>query len=477
MKEPIAGRKAEIAHLNGLLNKPRSEFVAVYGRRRIGKTFLIRQVYSNHLVFECSGINNRSLKMQLESFWSALFDLGAIDQTQPYPNSWLQAFSLLKAYLNQLPTEQKKVVFLDEISWFDTQRSGFLAALDQFWNQYCTKRPDIILVICGSAASWIIQKVVNDRGGLHNRITTHIALQPFKLSETKAFLEMQGLHLVHRDILLLYMCVGGVPFYLVDLPRGSSVPQILDYLLLGSGARLKNEFRNLYAALFSNYMLHEKLVAALASKNRGLTRSELVLTAQVESGGGISTALEELIACGFVQRIRPIATKQEDALYRLIDEFSLFHYKFLHQLPEETSWAQLCAQQSWHIWAGFAFESTCIKHVASIKKALGISGMVTNTYSWQIRGDEQQSGTQVDLILDRADACINLVEAKFLKAPFEITAAYADQLREKSHIFKTKTKTQKNVFITLISSSGARKNAHYLSVIDQEIELEALFDV
>lgn len=471
----IAGRKEEIVLLQSLLQKDHPEFVAVYGRRRIGKTFLVREVYNRQLVFECSGLHQRSYHRQLENFWLALAEVWPGSRSELPPKSWLQAFAQLKTYLNTLPPGDKKVVFLDEISWFETPRSGFLAALDNFWNQFCTKRPDIILVICGSAASWIIQKVINDRGGLHNRITRHIRLMPFSLRETAEFLEMNGVRWTQRDIARLYMCVGGVPFYLTDIGPGQSVPQVLDELFFLPHARLKNEFNNLYAALFKNSSQHEKVVQALALKNKGLSRSEIVAATGISSGGGLSTVLEELIACGFVRQVFPINKTREDALFRLIDEFTLFYYKFLHQLKSNSSWLQMSASPAYHTWSGYAFESLCLKHTNQIKDALGIRGIITNDYSWQWKGDATTPGAQIDLLIDRNDNCINLLEIKFLDSEFELTKAYAARLEEKARIFKLQTRTTKNVFVTLLTAAGARKNEHYLGVVTNDVKLEDLF--
>lgn len=471
----IVGRKSEIAVLQSLLTKPRPEFVAVYGRRRVGKTYLVREVYAGHIVFECSGLHKKSYAKQLENFWTALTETHPAAKQEQQPGSWLQAFSQLKSYLNQLPEGGKKVVFLDEVSWFETPRSGFLAALDNFWNQYCTKRSDIVLVICGSAASWIIQKVVNDRGGLHNRITRHVQLMPFTLRETREFLEKEGVRLHDRDVLQLYMSVGGVPYYLTDLTPGRSVPQLLDDLFFGHSARLKNEYRNLYAALFKNNALHERVVAALASKNIGMTRSQIVAVTGIPSGGGLTTVLEELIACGFVRQVFPVLKSKEDALYRLVDEFTLFYHRFLLHQKGNTSWLQVCASPAYHAWSGYAFESVCLKHIPQIKQALGITGIISNEYSWQMKGDAENPGTQIDLLIDRSDNCINLMEVKFHDSEFEMSKAYAAQLQSKANIFKEKTRTQKNVFITLLTAAGTRKNEHYLSVVTNALELSDLF--
>lgn len=463
----VAGRSQEISLLKDLLQKDNAEFVAVYGRRRIGKTYLIRQVYTTNIVFECSGLHQKEFSQQLENFWLTLTEFDK--KPKPMPKTWLQAFAQLKSYLNELG-DGKKVVFLDEISWFETPRSGFLAALDNFWNQYCTKRDDIILVICGSAASWIIQKVINDRGGLHNRITKQIQLMPFTLAETKEFLRMQRVQLTHKDITQLYMCVGGIPFYLRDIKAGQSVPQVLDELFFIPQASLRNEFSNLYASLFKNSQGHETVVKALATKNKGLTRNEIVDLTGIKSGGGLSLLLDELIQCGFVKQLFPIGKSKGDSLFRLVDEYTLFYVKFLQNNKATNSWLYLSNKQAYKIWSGFAFENLCFKHVFQIKKALGINGIVSNEYSWLLKGE-----AQIDLLIDRDDNCINLLELKYYDGLYEVTKSYAAQLREKVAIFKQNTRTKKNVFVTLLTIFGAKKNEHYLSSITNEVSIDDLF--
>ena len=417
----IAGREREITLLNGLLEKNSPEFVAIYGRRRVGKTFLIREVYKKEIVFECSGLHQKRFSQQLENFWLTLQEANPTSLPSLPPTSWLQAFSQLKSYLNSLQGNDKKVVFLDEIPWFETPRSGFLAALDNFWNQYCSKRADIILVICGSAASWIIKKVINDRGGLHNRVTTHIRLMPFNLYETSVFLENQQVHLTQKDVAQLYMCVGGIPFYLRDVKPGKSVPQILDDLFFASQATMAHEFQNLYASLFKNSELHEKIVVTLAAKNKGMPRAQLLAQTGIKSGGGLSLALKELIACGFVTQIHAIGKVAEKGLYRLIDEYSHFYVKFLTPKLTKSSWLQMSEKPGYKIWSGYAFENLCLKHTVQIKQALGIHGIITQAYGWRQKGSNNTDGAQIDLVIDRTDNCISLFEIKFHNESFDIT--------------------------------------------------------
>ena len=471
----IAGRKQEIEVLEGLLQKSSPEFVAVYGRRRVGKTYLIREVYKDHIVFECSGLHQKSMGQQLENFWLTLQEYRNTSASTLPPNSWLQAFSQLKMYLNSLETNEKKVIFLDEIPWFETPRSGFLAALGNFWNAYCSKHSDIILVICGSAASWIIKKVLNDRGGLHNRVTSHIRLMPFSLLETQKYLEMQQVQLTLKDIAQLYMCVGGIPFYLSHVKAGKSVPQILDDLFFLPQAALEREFQNLYAALFKNSTLHEQIVAALSSKNKGLSRQELITQIKSNSGGGLTTALKELIECNFVQETIPYFANSKIVRYRLVDEFTLFYFRFLKKQKTKNSWLQICAKPKYKTWSGLAFENICLKHIEQIKQKLGIAGIITQDFSWTYKGNTLEKGAQIDLVIDRSDNCVNLLECKFHDGTFEMTKKDVAELNQKKEVFKEKTKTRKNVFLTFLSVFGVKKNRHYLSIVTNQLLIDDLF--
>ena len=471
----IAGRQEEIALLQKVLGKNESSFLAVYGRRRVGKTYLIREVYQNDIVFECSGLNQESTTAQLENFWITLTAIQPNTIPLPTPRTWLQAFFQLRIYLNSLKTDKKKVIFLDEIPWFETPRSGFLAALDNFWNQFCTKRTDIILVICGSAASWIIDKVINNRGGLHNRLTHRILLMPLTLGETKAFFELKNVKLKLKDIAQIYMCVGGVPFYLKDIEPGQSVPQILDQLFYHKQAVLKNEFANLYAALFKNNTFHEKVVEALASKNKGLTRNEIIKVTDIKGGGGLTVVLEELTQCGFIMPIYPINKAKEDCLYRLVDEYSLFYFKFLKDGKTKSSWVQITESPVYKIWSGYAFENLCFKHIDQIKKAFGISGVITNEYSYVLKGNADQQGLQIDMIIDRADNCVNILEVKFYNTEYEVSETYSRQLLHKATIFQERTRLKKNVFITMLTVFGVKKNEHYLTAVTNQLLIDDLF--
>jgi uncharacterized protein len=469
----IVGRQEETIILQDYLSSNESSFLAMYGRRRVGKTYLIRQVFENNIVFECAGLKDEIKKVQLENFSTTLNEYSK--KYNNLPSSWLQAFNQLKEHILTLKGKKKKVIFLDEISWFDGAKAGFIPALNNFWNQFCVKRKDIILVICGSVASWIINKIVNDKGGLHNRITQSILLKPFTLLETKHYLALKKITLSNKDIAQLYMIIGGIPYYLNFVKKGKSIALILNDLFFNKQAGLANEFEKLYAALFSNHELHVALIKTLASKHSGMRREELIAKSKLQSGKGISTALIELEQCGFIECLNPIKNLNVDKIYRLLDEYSLFYLNFLASTSKKIDGQKLESSQKFRIWSGYAFENLCIRHQYNIATKLGIHGIVYDVFSWTTKGDTYNKGAQIDLIFDRSDNCINLFEIKFNAKPFVLTKDYAKQLTSKKEIFIEKTKTKKSVFTTLITANGSIKNEHHLSTITNEILLEDLF--
>jgi hypothetical protein len=474
----IIGRKKEMEIMDRLLRSNDSEFLAVYGRRRVGKTYLIREKFGKRIVFDCTGLLNEGLNAQLLNFWLELGKVYPPVERKPVPESWLEAFMYLQKYIDRISARRRKkvVIFFDEISWYDTPRSGFMSAFSQFWNSYCSKRKDVLLVICGSAASWIINKVINNKGGLHNRLTQTIRLNAFDLGETRAFLKYRNVRLSNKDIAQLYMCIGGIPYYLKQILPGKGVPHILNDLFFSKNAGLRTEFDNLYSSLFTNFKQHESVVKALAVKGKGLTRNEIIEHTKLPSGGGLTTVLNELEECGFVTKTSDINKRREDGLYRLTDEYSLFYFKFMHNKSAVRSGAVLFGSQTFKIWSGFAFENLCFKHHKAIASLLGIGGIQYNVYSFIDKGTAHRSGCQIDLVLDRSDNIINIIEAKFLNTPFILNRKHEQDLANKINCIERKTNSEKNIFITIISAKGVVKNEQFFSVVNNEIVLDSLFE-
>ena len=474
-KLPLIGREEETETLLSLLDSEESELVSVIGRRRVGKTFLIESVYAERMAFQVAGIQNASTHKQLSQFTTAL-NL----KTKPIvpiqtPKSWLDAFYLLILYLEQTATTEKRVVFFDEMPWLAKKRSDFLNAFGFFWNSWALKN-NVVVVICGSAASWMIQKVVHNKGGLYNRITKRINLYPFSLYETELYLQKKGLNFTHYQITELYMAMGGIPHYLKEIKKGESVAQNIDRICFRPNAILYDEFDQLYPALFDYSENHIEVVRTLASKPSGMTREQIIKNSTLTNGGGLTKTLEELSHSGFITEYQPFERLKRETLYRLTDEYSLFYIKFIEKMKQEgaNTWVNFEQTPQYRTWSGYAFESICLKHLSEIKKALGISGIFSTSSTFYHKGAEGMAGCQVDLLIDRNDRIVNLCEIKWSNAEYVITKAYAAELRMKMTLFKHYSQTKKGVFFTFISTYGVVRNENW-GMLDKELTLEDLF--
>jgi AAA+ ATPase superfamily predicted ATPase len=467
------GRTEEVNILQGALKTTESEMVAVIGRRRVGKTLLIRSAYKKNIVFEMTGSQKSSLKEQLQNFANQLQLFSKSPVPIAVPVSWPAAFRQLSSFFDKQKSSQKKVLFFDELPWLASHKSRFLSAFGYFWNTWASQK-NIVVVICGSAASWMIEKVVNNKGGLHNRITKLISLAPFTLAETKKYLLSRKIPLNYYQTIQLYMVMGGIPHYLKEIEAGKSAAQNIDSICFGKNGILKDEFSNLYPSLFDNASNHISIIRALATKWKGLSRKEIIDITKLPDGGSVTKYLTELSQSGFITPYMPYGKTKKDTLFRLTDEYSLFYLKFIENKRKQ-SWLNLSQLQTWKSWSGYAFENICLKHSQQIKNALGISGVYSEESSFVYKGDEHAKGFQIDLLIDRLDNTINLCEMKFHESEFTITQAYAKTLRERIAQFKTQTKTRKNVFLTFISTFGIKPNLHSIGIVNQEITMDVLF--
>lgn len=416
----ITGRIPEQKILAAKLVTNEAELIAIYGRRRVGKTYLVRTFLKENIVFEFTGIHAATAKSQLENFSQALQQVANSPIALAIPTNWLQAFMMLDNYVDTLPSDKPAVIFFDEFPWIETRKSGFLQAFDHWWNAYATKRSNLKVIICGSAASWMIDKIINNRGGLHNRVTQTIRLLPFTLAETQQYLQNKGVYLDQYSQLQLYMAMGGIPHYLRNINAGESSAQIIDRLCFAKDGILKNEFNNLYKSLFAHSENHELVIRALATKGLGLTRNEIIKECDFTSGGTTSKILQELEESGFITRYIPFQKNVNESIFKLSDEYSLFYLKFIEHAKDssEGSWLRKFGTPAYWIWSGFSFESVCQKHVLQIKRKLGIEGVMTDASAWRSAARNGEQGAQIDLLLDRQDRCINVCEMKFSSEEF-----------------------------------------------------------
>jgi uncharacterized protein len=474
MTSDIIGRKKEIRALENLKESNKSEFLAVYGRRRVGKTYLIRNVFEDDFAFQLTGLANTKLQGQLGNFHRALVRQNPRNERIEPAKNWFDAFQQLMDFVES-STKPKKVVFLDELPWFDTPNSGFISALEHFWNSWASARRDIILIVCGSSASWIINKLINNKGGLHNRITKRIKLEPFTLAETEAFFKHKNGAFERYQIAQLFMVLGGIPFYLDMVETNLSAVQNINRLCFEADGELRTEFDNLYASLFKKAQDHVAVIEALSTKASGLTRDELIKLAKINNGGGTTSLLKELEECGFIRKYPAFGKKEKNHLYQLIDFYSLFYLTFIKNTNpiDENLWINGVDNPQFRTWSGYAFEMICLHHLKEIKQALGISGVFTNTSTWY--STDKANKAQIDLVIDRRDGIINVCEMKFSMKPFTIDKKYAEELRHKIETFREQTQTKKSTFLTMVTAFGVQKNEYSNALVQNTLSFNELF--
>ena len=472
--DTIIGRIEEIKRLTEFVSSNKAEFLVIYGRRRVGKTFLIKQFFKEKFTFYFSGAENASRLEQLANFRDALNEHSG--KIYPLVETWQQAFVQLKEYLETVKTKGRKVVFIDEMPWLDNSKSGFLSAFEYWWNTYASSKSDIFLVACGSATSWIIKNIFKNRGGLHGRVTRQIYLQPFTLKETEQFLKAKKLNIPRYQIAEYYMIMGGIPYYLEQIEKEYSLSKNIDNLFFKKNGILRKEYTKIFNSIFKSPKKHLQVIEILAQKRKGLSRDEVSEFSGISNGGGLTTVLEELEQCGFIFINDNFSNNKKNKLYQLADFYTLFYLHFVKDKKGTNSdyWTTLTDNSSHRAWSGFSFEMLCQWHIEQIKKALSIAGVVSYTSGW--RSKESENNSQIDLIIDRNDNVINLCEMKYSNKEYSISKEYDQKLQKRKWIFEEETHSKKALHTTMITTYGVKRNMYWHN-IQSEVTLGDLFDV
>lgn len=465
----LIGRTKEQQTLHSLMESSESQFCVVYGRRRVGKTYLIRESFNYQFTFQHTGVARGTYKEQLLAFRDSLRSAGL--QKCSTPKNWFEAFDMLKDMLLSAP-DGKKLIFIDELPWMDTPKANMIGALEHFWNGWATSRKekDIVLIVCGSATSWITKKLLKDKGGLRGRLTEKIKVNPFTLAECEQYTNSIGLRFVRKDILETYMILGGIPYYWSFLKRGLSISQNIDQLFFTEDAKLKDEFQALYHILFKRPENYLKVIEALTKRKAGLTRDEILKVSKLQDGGSFTQVLEELEECGFLRRYIAFGKEEQGAVFQLIDNYTLFYYHCIKKnaFSDESYWTHTYLSNDHNAWKGLAFERVCLQHTPQIKHALSIGGIVSNVCSW--RGGD----AQIDLLIVRGDNVINVCEMKFSDETYCIDKAYAEKLQNKLSALRTSTSTRCALHVTMVTTYGVLRN-QYWNNIQNEVTMDDLF--
>ncbi len=477
----IIGRKQEIEELENLYFSGKPEFVAIYGRRRVGKTFLVKELFQSRLTFYHSGLSpydkERKVTMrdQLDSFYASLTRWGLEEQQRP--KTWMEAFGMLASLLETLDNGERQFVFIDELPWMDTPRSKFLIALENFWNSWGAWHDHVMLVVCGSATSWMLDNLINSKGGLYDRLTWQIKLSPFTLSECRQFFDTRNIVMSEYDVAEAYMVVGGIPYYLNYFQRGKSLAQNIDALFFSKNAKLASEFNRLFGSLFANPDDYKKIVMVLARQHVGFTRDDIAKKLGISPGGSFSKMLEALAESDFIMPYHPFGTGKKEVRYKLTDSFCQFYLDFVEgkNVYDESYWMHHQSHPRLNAWRGIAFEQLCFKHVANIKRSLGVEGVASSESSWIVRGSDDREGAQIDMLIVRDDRVVNLCEMKFLASEYVPDFNEEIKLRKRIANLQELLSFKQTIHLTLITSLGVKPNAHS-GIIQKVVTLKQLFD-
>lgn len=476
----LIGRKQEIQELENLYNSEKPEFVAVYGRRRVGKTFLIKELFQDRMTFYHSGLSPFDKKRkigvsdQLEAFYTSLTTSGMSEDH--CPESWAEAFLMLGRFLDSINDGSRQLVFIDELPWMDTPRSKFLVAFEHFWNSWGAWRNHVMLIVCGSATSWILDNLINNKGGLYNRLTWQIKLSPFTLGECKAFFEAKNVPMSAYDLVEAYMILGGIPYYMNYFQKGKSLAQNIDMLFFAKNPKLNMEFDRLFGSLFAKPDEFKAVVRQLAKRHTGFTREEIAKQLGINAGGSFSKTLEALVASDFITSYTPFGKSKKEVRYKLTDCFCQFYLTFIdgQNITDTAYWQHNQNKPQLNTWRGITFEQVCFHHVSQIKRALGVENVVSSESAWIVRGDDDHKGAQIDMLIVRDDRVVNLCEMKFLSKEYDPQADDDLKMRERIATLQERLSPKQTIHLTLVTTVGLKHNAHS-GVFQQIVTIDSLF--
>ena len=460
----IIGREYEMNYIDQILESNRPEFVVVYGRRRVGKTYLVKEYFNGRFSFYSTGVPNIKTRGQLKAFNEALIEYGCTERN--IPQDWFEAFRRLKSILSSEhvyrdEVSRRRIVFLDELPWMDTARSDFKSALDYFWNSWASSQQDLVLIACGSATSWIIKNLLQSTGGFYNRVSRKLRIMPFTLAECREFYVENGINMSKDDMISAYMVFGGIPYYLNLLDRRKSLAQNIESLCFKESGELYFEYDTLFSSLFKKSEVHTAIINALTEKKTGITRKELAARKEISDGDGLTKALLELEQCGFIRKYHNFMYEKNGSIYQITDPFVLFS-KYI-RTKKINSWLSFIGSPAYNAWSGNAFETVCFNHIQQIKNLLGISGIESKEFAW--RSTVSKPGAQIDMLIDRSDNVINVCEIKYSNKEFAIDAAYEKSLNNKLSCFSSESRTRKALHLTFITANGLAHNEHSGKVI------------
>lgn len=480
----VIGREEELDTISRLYASERSEFLAIYGQRRVGKSFLIEEALGNKITFSAVGLYQKIDKdspekvesyrqKQLAHFYNSLREYGLPKEGNLAPTSWMEALELLKKLLKS-KRAKRKVVFIDELPWLaGPQSAELLEELGHFWNSWAGMRKDIFLIVCGSATSWMVDNVLRDYGGLYGRITERIFLKPFTLAECERYWNKRGFHLSRFEIALTYMVIGGVPFYMDSIRPDRTMADNINAIYFDKD-KARQEFKDVYTSLYSSSETYIEVVRQLGKRFYGMTRDELLKAVEKKGGGTFTDILDNLIDSGIIRSYTLYGGPRKQTVYQLVDFFTLFYLRFVEN-TDFTSWRSVQRSKPFYTWAGNTFELLVLEHMPKLADALRIKEYAT-PFSWRGKTPDGE-GVQVNLIIpattERADY---ICEMKFSEGKYTLSNDDAEEFaRQIAALSISKIhKPTHSIYVALVTSLGVTDSKHRIHV-NELVTLDSLF--
>jgi AAA+ ATPase superfamily predicted ATPase len=424
MKQFI-GRKVEIAQLTALIDLPRPSIAVIYGRRRVGKSELIRHVTQGKNVLSFEGLEGQPKHKQIKNF---LFQLSAQSNIREKNISdWPDALILLRT----LTQDGQWIIILDEFQWMANYQNELVSVIKMIWEKYLSQNPDLTLILCGSIASFMKSKVLKS-SALYGRTDYELNLHELNLSEISEFFPGKG----SDEVIDTAMLVGGIPKYLELISEYPSLYDALEPLAFSQDGFFKTEYDRLFASHFGKKPIFMKIIQTLATNPYGLTTGKLAKEMQVASGGTLCHQLDDLESAGFLHSIIPFDKPEGSKLrkYILMDAYVRFYHSIIRgsmkeTTPPNTQFHAIMSSPRYAAWAGMAFEFLCMRHHKEISRILGFHGIPYTAGPFFQRKTLDTPGVQIDLLFERSDKILVLCEMKYLLA--SVPGDIIDQVNRK----------------------------------------------
>lgn len=470
------GREFERQRIAQIDSMKRASILVVYGRRRVGKTELIEQVFRNRNLLKFEGLESGGQARQIQAFLDQLVQyVGDPLISKLSLANWSDAFQVLAKHTK----EGRWTIFLDELQWMASYRKQLISELKFVWDNYFKQNPQLILVLCGSSPSFMVNRVIKSQA-LYNRSEFEIPLQELSIKETGSFLSSQKRSL--REVMDAYLNVGGIPEYLSYLNQESSVFLGLCKNSFTRGGFFSSEYERIFTSSLASNPDYKKIIALLSQK-RFATREEIAKHLKTKSGGGLSDLLSNLETCGFIIKYSPFNLAEQSHLTRfaVIDQYLQFYFKFIHPIHNriqngdfDKNPTHAVNQLVYQKWLGFSFERLCRKWHRLIAKQLGFEAVEykIGTY-FNSATNKKSPGFQIDLVFDRKDNVSTICEIKYLTG--KVSKKVIREFEEKLQSFPNpKKKTIQKVLITTEGEDPSLEREHYF---DRVILLEDIMRI